>query len=51
MYSLNCTYYTDEFTTIKELIEAIMEGGMDASYEITKDGKGIGEDAVDFITY
>tara|TARA_R110002126_G_scaffold51848_1_gene141612 strand:+ start:1043 stop:1198 length:156 start_codon:yes stop_codon:yes gene_type:complete len=51
MYSLKCTYYDKEFNTIRELIKDIMERGMDPSYEITKNGKGIGEEALDFITY
>jgi len=49
MYSLKCNYYTKQFPTIEELINDIMLSGMDPSYEITKDGKGIGEEVVDFI--
>lgn len=49
MYSLDCTYYTAEFKTIAELMDDIMSSGMDPSYEITKDGVGIGEEAVDYI--
>lgn len=51
MYSLKCDYYTKEFPSINELIDDIMASGMDPSYEITKNGKGIGEEATDFITY
>jgi hypothetical protein len=29
MYSLDCSYYTAEFETLEELIEAVMYGGMD----------------------
>jgi hypothetical protein len=43
MYSLNCSYYTVEFETLEELIEAVMLGGMDPNYEITRNGKGTGE--------
>jgi hypothetical protein len=32
MYSLDCSYYTAEFETLEELIEAVMYGGMDPSY-------------------
>lgn len=45
MWSLNCDYYTKEFSTLSELLEDILSSGMDPNYEITKDGKGTGEDA------
>ena len=51
MYSLNCTYYDKEFSSIDELVDDIMMSGMDPNYEITKDGKGIGENAIDFIQF
>jgi len=50
-YSLKCNYYTKEFPTVQELIDDIMESGMDPNYEITKNGKGMGEDASDFIVF
>jgi len=49
MYSLDCKYYHKEFNSINELISDVMSSGMDPSYEITKDGIGVGEEAVDFI--
>lgn len=49
MYSLDCSYYTVEFDTIEELIEAVMINGMDPNYEVTFDGKGTGEYLYDFI--
>ena len=49
MYSLNCSYYDKEFDSLNELINDVMASGMDPNYEITKDGKGIGEEAIDFI--
>jgi hypothetical protein len=39
MYSLDCSYYTAEFETLDELIEAVMYGGMDPSYEVTFNGE------------
>ena len=45
MYSLKCDYYDKEFETIEELLQDILNSGMDSSYEITKDGLGIGESA------
>ena len=49
MWSLNCDYYIKEFRTLSDLLEDILSSGMDPNYEITKDGKGTGEDAWDFI--
>jgi hypothetical protein len=51
MYSLNCSYYTKQFTTLNELISDIMVSGMDPNYEITRNGKGIGEEAIDYIAF
>jgi hypothetical protein len=51
MYSLDCDYYKAEFETIEDLISHIMLSGMDPSYEITKNGKSIGEMASDFIMF
>jgi hypothetical protein len=49
MYSLNCDYYLKEFSTLGELLEDILSTGMDPNYEITKNGKGTGEDAWDHL--
>ena len=38
MYSLDCSYFTAEFDTREELIEAVMINGMDPLYEITFNG-------------
>ena len=51
MYSLDCSYYTKSFTTLNELIDNVTISGMDPNYEITRDGKGIGENAIDYITF
>lgn len=51
MYGLKCSYYTKQFHTINDLIEDIMLSGMDPNYEITKNGIGMGENAIDFVTY
>jgi hypothetical protein len=51
MYSLDCNYYQAEFPTIEELIFHIMLSGMDPNYEITRNGKGTGEMAIDLIRY
>ena len=49
MYSLKCNYYQKEFSTIDELIQDVILSGMDPNYEITKNGKGIGEELIDFV--
>jgi len=51
MYSLDCSYYDKTFDSINELINDIMSSGMDPNYEITLNGKGIGEEAIDFIVF
>jgi hypothetical protein len=51
MYSLKCSYYTKSFKTISELIEDILLSGMDPNYMITRDGKSIGEQAIDHIVF
>jgi len=51
MYSLNCDYYTREFSTIDELISDIMSSGMDPNYEITFNGVSTGELAADLLQY
>lgn len=49
MYSLDCSYYTDEFNTLNELLESIQTSGMDPNYEVTRNGDGIGETAWELI--
>jgi len=51
MYSLDCSYYTAEFETLDELIEAVMINGMDPNYEVTFNGEGIGEKAIDYLVF
>ena len=51
MYSLDCEWYPYTFSTISELIYNIMDNGMDPNYEITRDGVGIGEEAIDFLSF
>jgi len=51
MYSLDCKYYEAEFDTLQELIDNIIESGMDPNYEVTQNGVGIGEDAFDFMPF
>ena len=50
-YSLDCSYYDKEFDSIDELIDDIGSSGMDPNYEITCNGKGTGEEAIDMIPF
>ena len=49
MYSLDCSYYTREFSTIEELLSDIILSGMDPNYNITLNGKSTGEIAIDLM--
>ena len=51
MYSLDCSYYTADFETLEELIEASIINGIDPNYEITFNGEGIGEQLIDIIQF
>jgi hypothetical protein len=51
MYSLDCKYYDKEFETIDELINDVINSGMDPNYEITKSGKCTGEFIIDLIIF
>jgi len=51
MYSLDCVYYTKTFSTLDQLIDDVISSGMDPNYEITKDGKGTGEQAIEYIQF
>jgi hypothetical protein len=51
MYSLDCNYYTKEFSTIDELLGDIVTNGMDPNYEITRNGQPTGEMAIDLIEF
>jgi len=51
MYTLDCSYYDKQFESIAELIDDIIESGMDPNYEILFNGEHIGEQAIDFIQF
>jgi hypothetical protein len=51
MYSLNCSYYEREFSTLNELVDDVVFSGMDPNYEITKNGVGTGEMVSDLIQF
>jgi len=49
MYSLDCNYFSKQFVRIDDLVNYIIDNGMDPNYEITKNGKPTGELAIDLI--
>ena len=51
MYSLDCSYFNATFQSISDLIAHIATSGMDPNYEITYNGKGIGETAADHLNF
>ena len=51
MYSLDCSYFDKEFESLEALIGYVMINGMDPNYEVTRNGEGIGEMAIDLLQY
>jgi len=51
MYSLDCSYFVEEFATLQDLINYVVERGMDPNYEITHNGKGTGEQVIELIQF
>ena len=49
MYSLDCSYYKKEFSSINELVNDVIQSGMDPNYEITCNGLSTGELVYDLI--
>ena len=51
MYSLDCDYYTKQFPTLDALLSDVVLSGMDPNYQITYNGKPIGNLAIDLIQF
>jgi len=49
MWTLDCSYYDKSFATLRELIDDVLDSGMDPNYEVVRNGRGIGENLIDFI--
>lgn len=49
MYTLDCDYYTKSFSTLDELLNDIMDSGMDPNYTIIKNNIPTGETAWDLL--
>ena len=50
-YSLDWSYYNEEFDSIDELIDDIASSGMDPNYEITRNGINTGELAIELLPF
>ena len=50
-YSLDCSYYDKKFESLDELLDDIASSGMDPNYEITKNNKGTGEQAIELMPF
>jgi hypothetical protein len=51
MYTLDCSYYNKSFGSLSDLIEDVIDSGMDPNYEIIKNGSKTGEILSDLIGY
>lgn len=51
MYSLKCKYYKKKFPTLEELIQDVIDSGMDPNYMITFNGKSTGEKMIAHIMF
>ena len=51
MYSLDCSFFTENFSSIDELIDFVIMNGSDPNYEITLNGNPTGEMAIDLIQF
>ena len=50
-YSLDCSYFVNEFKSIDELVDYVVDNGMDPNYEITANGSPTGEMVIDLIQF
>lgn len=49
MYTLDCAYYTKSFSSLNELLDDVLNSGMDPNYTILFNNKSTGETAWDLI--
>jgi|TARA_R100000315_G_C5180258_1_gene104516 hypothetical protein len=50
-FSLDCSYFEEEFNSIDELVDYVVNNGMDPNYEITSNGNSTGEYVIDLIQF
>ena len=51
MYSLDCSFFSETFDSIDELINYVIRSVSDPNYEITKNGKPTGEMVIDLMMF
>lgn len=51
MYTLDCDYYNKSFDSIDELVEEVINDGMDPNVQILRDGRPTGQEVIEFIVY
>ena len=51
MFTLDCSYYQKSFKHFEDLINDIIDSGMDPNYEIVFNGEPSGEFAIDLIQF
>ena len=49
MYSLDCSYYSKTFDSVDDLVNDVIQSGIDPNYEITFNGKPTGEEVIELI--
>ena len=47
----DCSYFENEFNSINELVDYVVNNGMDPNYEITSNGNPTGEYVIDLIQF
>ena len=51
MFTLDASYYTKEFNTLGELIDDVVNSGMDPNVDILEDGNPTGECPFDLMEF
>jgi len=51
MFTLDCNYYNKTFNSFEELINDVVESGMDPNVEILYNGTHSGEFPIDYIVF
>jgi hypothetical protein len=51
MYSIKCPYYNKKFSSLDELVNDVIENGVDVNHEVTFNDEGIGEHLINFIQF
>jgi hypothetical protein len=51
MFTLDCNYYNKAFNSFEDLINDVVESGMDPNVEIVYNGEASGEFPIDYIVF